>query len=139
MNSYNVVRELGAQQLQVTLIPIFLISENLSLLSSVVCPYSYIFTEQYQILFILKYLLSYLSLSFKKLLQLFLGTPKRRMKKQHENIIEGCFGFGFFIIPVNTDTLILMMYVPVKNHCKTTNFCNARISISWSQTTAKVV
>lgn len=60
--------ELSAQLLQVTLIPAFRISENVSLLYSVVCPYSYIFTEQYQSLFILRYLLSYLSLSFKKLL-----------------------------------------------------------------------
>lgn len=94
--SHDVVMEMGAQLLQVTLVPAFLTSENLFLLSSVVCPHSYIFTEQYQILSILKYLLSYLSLSFRKLMQLFLGIPKVRMKK-HENISAGCFGFGFFL------------------------------------------
>lgn len=110
MHSHDAVMELGAQLLQVILIQIFLICKNLSLLSSLVCLYGYIFTEQYQILCILKYLLSYISLSFKKLLQLFLGISKLRMEKQYGNNSAGCFGFGCFcgffpIIPVSSDKL----------------------------------
>ena len=90
------VRELSAHVPWVSSIPTSLMGEDLALLSTVVCPwfaYSYTFTEQYQILFIVKYILSSLFLSLKKLLWLFLGISKLRMfcrekrKKQPTNTI----------------------------------------------------